>query len=368
MAMESSTLLAALIALASGNLSNFDSTYRLAALEARSQALVALSNSVASPLRDIHDYEAALASCLILSTSEAILGQRTGWPEHLVGAKMIVQAARVRGPGGIELIGLEALKNQPEGEWLLRNFAYHDILGSVTTRMPPLISGVYLRSIANVVDSYMGVHVEVLVFISQISCLDSTTTPAHHTPLPSPSPAPIARIEDTSGFGSTWNLCLSLEQELRAWHPRSDDPVLKAMARAYKGSALVYLYRKMRQYLLSAYNLTETEKLLFQIQCMISMEVTEILVSIVSIPLNAHPECVLLFPLFIAGGEAIDPCDVQIVRTRLRLIDENRGFRNIQRACEVLEEVWATPSTNTGIRQVDWHDVLDRQGGGLLLT
>jgi transcriptional activator protein UGA3 len=368
LAVESSTLLAALIALASGNLSNFNKTYRLAALEARSQALVALGKTVANPLEDIHECESALASCLILSTSEAILGQRSGWSEHLIGAKMIVQTARVSNHDGLLLTGPDAFKTSPEGEWLLRNFAYHDILGSVTTRRPPLISGLYLRSMADVVDSYMGVHLEVLVFISQISSLDFNIAHAEDVLIQLPLGFLAGGSTKIFNLGNTWNSCYSLEQDIRAWQPRGLDPILNSMALAYKGSALVYLYQRMRQYLRDACIDSEVQHRLSHIRTMISIEVTQILDSIMHIPSGADAECIMLFPLFMAGGEAIHPSDMETVRARLRLIDETRGFRNIQRASEVLEEVWAASLASADTRQVDWYDVLERQGGGLLLT
>ncbi|KAL2286162.1 hypothetical protein FJTKL_06999 [Diaporthe vaccinii] len=343
MAMESQTLFDSVVALASGNLSNFDPAYQVAAMEARFRALRGLGADVSRPFAAIHDYETALASCLLLSASEAILGLRTGWSEHLMGARSVIMSARredCRGP--------EAFRGSTEGEWLLRNFAYHDILGSVTSGRPALIPGNYLEGLGDTVDSYLGVHSQLLVYISQISALRAPEDI-------------LAADEQRSDGGEAVDpmaaLC-QIEQKLRSWHPSSSDPVLEATACAYKSAALIYLHQRMRQ----INPMTGTS------DSMVSGEVQVILDNIAKIPEDAHPDGILLFPLFMAGGEPTHLQDMETIRLRLRSIDTIRGFRNVLRACEVLEEVWRTRTTATGSNSVDWKDILHNQGGGLLLT
>lgn len=353
MAMESQTLFDSVVALASGNLSNFDPSYQVAAMEARSRALRGLSADVSRPLVAVHDYETALASCLLLSASEAILGLRTGWSEHLAGARSVIVSARSPGspgsPGGREqLRGPGAFRGSTEGEWLLRNFAYHDILGSVTSGRPALIPGEYLEGLGDTVDSYLGVHSQLLVYISQISALNaSVDVPAPDEPLSEGEEV----IDRTGSF-------YQIEQRLRSWHPISTDPVLEATAYAYKSAALTYLYQRMR----------ETTPMTRTLDSMISSEVQVVLDNIAKIPEDAHPDGILLFPLFMAGGEATSLQDMEMIRSRLHSIDTIRGFRNVLRACEVLEEVWRTRATATDHNSVEWKDILCNQGGGLLLT
>lgn len=353
MAMESQTLFDSVVALASGNLSNFDPTYQVAAMEARSRALRGLGADVSRPFAAIHDYETALASCLLLSASEAILGLRTGWSEHLAGARSVILSARLlvaHEPGSRDrdLRGPEAFRGSAEGEWLLRNFAYHDILGSVTSGRPALIPGKYLEGLGDTVDSYLGVHSRLLVYISQISALngfDDMLAPG----------GPRHGGEETFDRAA---VCSQIEQELRLWHPSPADPVLEATAYAYKSAALIYLYQSMR----------ETTFMTRSLDSMVSGEVQTVLCNISKIPEDAHPDGILLFPLFMAGGEVTDLQDMEVIRSRLRSIDKIRGFRNVLRACEVLEEVWLTRTTATEHDSVDWKDVLRNQGGGLLLT
>lgn len=343
MAMESQTLFDSVVALASGNLSNFDPTYQVAAIEARSRALRGLSADVSRPFAAIHDYETALASCLLLSASEAILGLRTGWSEHLAGARSVILSAHhadFRGP--------EAFRGSTEGEWLLRNFAYHDILGSVTSGRPALIPGEYLEGLDDTVDSYLGVHSQLLVYISQISALQGSGDVL----------APDGSQSDGDETTDRTAACHQIEQKLRSWQPTSSDPVLEATAYAYKSAALIYLYQRMRQIVPMA----EAPG------SMIPSESQTVLENIAKIPEDAHPDGILLFPLFMAGGETANLQDMEIIRSRLRSIDTIRGFRNVLRACEVLEEVWQTRTTATEHNSVEWKDILRNQGGGLLLT
>lgn len=341
--MESQTLFDSVVALASGNMSNLDPAYQVAAMEARSRALRGLVADVSRPLAAIHNCETALASCLLLSASEAILGLRTGWSEHLAGARSVIMSAR-----RVDCRGPEAFRGSAEGEWLLRNFAYHDILGSVTSGRPALIPGEYLEGLGDTVDSYLGVHSQLLVYISQISALRA----------PEDMLAADEKRSDRDESVDPMAALCHIEQNLRLWHPSSSDPVLEATAYAYKSAALIYLYQRMRQINL----MTGTS------DSMASGEVQVVLENIAKIPEDAHPDGILLFPLFMAGGETTCLQDMEIIRSRLRSIDTIRGFRNVLRACEVLEEVWRTRTTATGCNSVDWKDILHSQGGGLLLT
>jgi hypothetical protein len=77
----------------------------------------------------------------------------------------------------------------------------------------------------------------------------------------------------------------------------------------------------------------------------------------------------LLFPIFIVRGEAINSNDIEMIRARLKVIVERRGFQDVLRACEVLEEVWgkrAKAAKDDEYRVLDWQGVLKKQGGGAL--
>lgn len=63
------------------------------------------------------------------------------------------------------------LKQTSEGQWLLRNFAYHDILGGVTSGQRPVMGATYLQDIGEVIDTYLGVATPLLVYVAAISDL-----------------------------------------------------------------------------------------------------------------------------------------------------------------------------------------------------
>jgi transcriptional activator protein UGA3 len=78
------------------------------------------------------------------------------------------------------------------------------------------------------------------------------------------------------------------------------------------------------------------------------------------------PESPLLFPLFIAGGEALQPAQMETVRNRLKHTLGQRRFLNIATALEVLEELWRRRGREEP--ELDWADIHDRSGKQLLLT
>jgi hypothetical protein len=63
-----------------------------------------------------------------------------------------------------------------------------------------------------------------------------------------------------------------------------------------------------------------------------------------------------------AGGEADDVNDIQIIRQRMLDIIRERQFHNMEAVLEVLEEVWQLRGTGVsgpGKRRVDWKDVVE---------
>ncbi|KAH6962693.1 fungal-specific transcription factor domain-containing protein [Fusarium avenaceum] len=132
LAMESPALAEALIAYSSGHMSYADPSYTTVSLTARSKALNKLSMALCHPT-DSAVTETALSACLILLTSEVCLGSHQSWYNHLVGAKHLIACARSN--SGAE--GAQALRLTSEGRWILRNFAYHDIIASVTLGTQP---------------------------------------------------------------------------------------------------------------------------------------------------------------------------------------------------------------------------------------
>lgn len=92
--------------------------------------------------------------------------------------------------------------------------------------------------------------------------------------------------------------------------------------------------------------------------------------SIRQVPENDVSESSLLFPLFLVGGEVERTDQTEFVRARLQVSYNNRKFRNISRALEVLEELWVYRQIQDilGGNRPDWEDILESSSEPLLLT
>ncbi|RSL60341.1 hypothetical protein CEP54_006798 [Fusarium duplospermum] len=350
MAIESPALAEALIAYASGHLSSLDSSYTTVSLEARSNALQALSRVVCLPADQPTFTEPILSASLVLLTSEVCLGSHSSWYHHLIGAKHLITSAQHqsgRGP--------DALKATSEGRWVLRNFAYHDIVGSVTLGTKPLLNSGYLEGITDELDTYLGVASAILAFIAQTTSLSWETA-------------------DCEAFRRSQQY-MAIEDALKSWKcPEDTPPTLEAVASAYRGAALIHLYRKMRQHLQNSdpatqQTITDVDLSWTTIEDSINAEVSTALESVARVPADDVGEASLLFPLFIAGGEVTDCDQMNVIRSKLQCSFQKRRFRNISRALEVLEELWALRLRTTEEDvSPDWEHILRTSDGPLLLT
>jgi transcriptional activator protein UGA3 len=358
MAFEGKTLLDMLIAWSSSHLSLCDETYRVKALEHRSTALrsftTSLPNSQESP-------EVSLACCLVFCSMSAILGDTAGWHNHLLGAAQIIRQT-----------SLEKLSKTYEGRWLLRNFAYHDVLMSITLSREPIIPGRYWLRPANIeIDSYVGLAREPLALMSETSSLSSDMAWKHGLELPPTIDRDAAstsspRHDDFEPPPPESNDLLfracAIEAELQNWTcPASDDLPLVNLAEAYRSAALIHLYRVMRHRVPAKAKEAERK---------IRTQVASVIHHIGQMPLHCLPECTSLFPLFMAGGEATFRTDMQFVRERLQHISTHRHFQNAASALSVLEELWLQHTSFSELPDVllDWQDILQRRNWSLALS
>ncbi|PYI33228.1 hypothetical protein BP00DRAFT_339473 [Aspergillus indologenus CBS 114.80] len=375
MSIVSPALSGALISWAAGHLAAAaDERYRITALEARSTALGHLALALSTPSQNDNVCTHA-ATCLVLLTSEVCLGNQTGWYAHLLGAKSIILSATTATSSGV--VGPDALKSTPEGQWILRNFAYHDILGSVTLGTKPLLCADYLHDITEgVVDTYLGVAAGILPLIADISFLDP--------PRQGGDNGTQATLCSHELGAEVYSSCTDLEQRLLAWrcpHTTSTaSPSLVALAYAYRGAARIYLYRRMRGFLprhrSSSPSWDDARQRdrpddMFGIK--MAAAVAETLAHIQEIPWTEQVESALLFPLFLAGGEVTTPDAMAVIRQRLELMFAHRQFENIALARDTLEEVWERRLKNAETSSlvgsgVDWEEILRRRGDQLLLT
>ena len=354
MAMESDALFKSLVTFASSHLSCFQDQYQVATIENRSNALRALSLALSSGSNEIHECETNLASSLVLMTSDVILGNRQGWYDHLAGAKHIILSAQTSTLSGEVIRGVDALKQSTEGRWLLRNFAYHDIMSSVASRERLLLEADYLSGITDTVDTYFGLATDIMILIAKISALETLGYELLDN--------------STEGDDTTKATIVEIETALNEWVcPESSDTALVDMAYAYRSAALLYLYHKIRAPSDSA---THFLGIYGDLTDKVQREVNRTLLYVSKIPWNGSPETSLVFPFFMAGVTTTCMTQIEEIRMRMNSIIEMRGFQNATRAREVLEKVWALlelePKQYCG--GLYWQDIVEIDGGGLLLS
>lgn len=369
MAIEDKPLLDLLIAWSSSHLSLSNDVYHVKALEHRSTALTSFATSLSG---DHDSPEISLAGCLVFCSMSAILGDTTGWHNHLRGAAQIIKNAGTSSLHGDD-DGLAVISRTYEGRWLLRNFAYHDILMSITADREPLIPGQYwISEDKTAIDSYFGLASEPMALISKISSLNGDMlrriVPRGSSFSDSNSSlSPDGRSPESSAFSMPMDdfsaRAFIIERELQQWEcGESADPCLISLAESYRSAALIYLYRVIRS------RVPETG---VGIARKIVKQVSAVVRHVGDMPLRCLPECTLLFPLFMAGGETTSKVEILFIRGRLQHIATYRHFHNAASALSVLEELWLQHTSFTGLitgEPLDWLDILRRRNWKLALS
>lgn len=352
MALESPSVLKSILAWAASHLSGFQVDYEPTALRYGSSALQCL----ASDLSDKSKHETNLASCLILCAAASPSNQ---WHSHLEGAKAIIETVVATGPGGKTLRGVEYFAQSQDGQWLLRDFSYHDVLGAVSMGREPLIKGKYwLPQDQHVLDACMGLGSGILGILSEICCLklDSATTAQYEADSEWPEGS------RTGVDYSSWPPFVDIESRLCAWacaDGQAED--LVELAESHRLTALVCLYRKMRELF------PEDNP---NINAEIARLVRDLIQSIEKTSYQSIAEGGLIFPVFIAGGDAPDEDSIAAIRVRMKGLLEHRGFKHIALALDVLEELWRLKQR--GVKHpngldIDWRDIVDRREIKLML-
>lgn len=322
---------------------------QLFTLESRAKALSDLSTALATPT-STGTREAELACCLVLCSMDSIAGDTAGWDLHLQGAANMLRPALADSRHA-----MRPFLGSFDGRWLLRNFAYHDVLMSVTTDCAPLITGYYWRhdndqdddDKPHVADSYFGFASTLIFQISEISSLNAAMK--------------AATIDETD-FSQQ---AQALESSLLAWScPKSSDGPLSALAAMYRSAALLHLYRVIYHH---------QPHLGRACHHRIQRQVDAIVNHMHSLPPESPPECTALFPIFMCGAETDRPHHTRMVRERLQSIMTSRNFKNIENAISVLDELWrrrfsvdvVSPLCND---LADWRDILQERGWKLALS
>lgn len=281
--------------------------------------------------------ETTVACALVISTADVIGGDTSRWLLHLQGAGHLVNH-----------LGTSRLLRSTDGAFLLRYFAYHDIMASLSTGHRTLVDGVYwvqdVDAPVRSADSFMGLahHIfrhltQICAFVADTADLDVSSCP------PDRRSRDALRAED-------------MAQALRAQdlHLQVDDPTdshtaaLIHHAEAFRFAALFYCYRHLLRFCDAGavYRLRMED-------C-----VRQILHHVSQVPSNMFCEIGLLFPLFMAGiGRSDDAATTLYIRNRLTCIETWTNFKHVARVRELLQLLWDKGRTDWEVmlRELNWN-------------
>ncbi|KAH9227074.1 hypothetical protein K456DRAFT_1849070 [Colletotrichum gloeosporioides 23] len=292
LAMDSPAFLDTIIAWSSTHLAQLEASYERLALQCRGRALRSLSTLISSTKREP---EIEMACCLVQCALESISGDTRQWFTHLIGANEVMRSVCDKGDATWDTSSFSSF----EGQWLLRSFAYHDIMAAVAADTRPLlVAGHYwFFGEREPPDSLFGVGSRLLFLISETSVLNADMIHSH--------------LQEGFIKSAFWERALRLEKDL-----------------------------------------------LVEFQTKVPSLAHGIIERLRKISHKSLVESSLLFPLFICGGEISHPDDIEAIRMKMKSIVVSRHLYNYDCALRVLEELWQLRLSN---KEVDWRDVLDRR-------
>ena len=368
MAFECQALMKALVAWASTHLAAREPAFQHMALRHRGSALSAMKSSMEDSQLSS---EMFLAVAMALCSMDCISGRGGSWYDHLLGG-----AAALGFLGGDKDSSTRSSEtpsqdrppiqlSRIEGGWLLRNFAYHDVLMSITLDSRPLLSGHYWTDDeSSKADSYFGLASRIIHLTSQISELSANyaestrQTPVDHSGACSsyayaskgPNALFLHHLPQAPLEPPSLTKAREIESELFEWSCPNEyaDTPLQLLADSYRSAALLHLYRTLRRYVLGLAEELDTK---------VSQNVAYVCDLVTQMGDGCLAECTLLFPLFMAGGEAEEPSHIKTVREKLVSINKWRHFQNIDYALEVLDELWRLRSAGAlgpDGKRLDW--------------
>ncbi|KAK7420359.1 hypothetical protein QQX98_002782 [Neonectria punicea] len=362
MGFECPTLMYAVSAWASSHLALRDGNSKDVSLRRPGYALARLQESMQQSELST---EMLVAVTMVLCSMECISEATGSWYPHLAGAA----AALSRRPDSLRDPKL-AVQSNFEGRWLLRNFAYHDVMTSVSLDRRPLVEGFYWASEDDALaDSYIGFASRILFLISETSVLNADFVEGKAKPstnaelgahffedeAPFNPKGPKKRPSERARF---------LEEELKSWVCPSDQGTspLALLGESYRNAALIHLYRTLGRHL-NGYSTLLQSKIdrCVEAICMLTRGVSE----------GCLVECTLLFPLFMVGEEATEVSQIEIIREKLCTMVRLRKFRNVEACLDALDEVWrrrSDGSRHSDCDKVDWLDIVKHRDWQLSIS
>ncbi|KAL2370139.1 hypothetical protein BDBG_04826 [Blastomyces gilchristii SLH14081] len=279
--------------------------------------------------------ESTVACALVVSTAHVIGGDTSRWLLHLQGAGHLISH-----------LGPPRLLKIPDGAFLLRYFAYHDIMAALSTGRHPSIEGVYwalnIDGDVHSADSFVGLahhifrHItSICAFVADTSDLDASSS--------------CDRLANETLRAETIAHALrSQDLHLQLRYTDNYSEALVHHAEAFRFAALFHLYRRLL-HICGPSAIYEQH----MVEC-----VQRIFSHVSLVPLNLYCEIGLLFPLFMAGiGGANDASAVHYIQNRLDYIETWTKFKHVTRTRELLQLLWDQKRTDWEVvlRELDWH-------------
>lgn len=307
-------------------------------LEFRSQVAHGISAAIAK--RAVT--ETTVACALVLSLAEVVDGDTSQWQVHLQGAGHLINHLSTR-----------RLLQTPDGAFLLRNFAYHDVMAALSTGRRPLIEGVYWvdgsDATVDSADSFMGLAHHILRHISDICSFVADTSDLDGTSLDDINCDRLSR--DVAGACNIAYALRTQDLHINKTVLLSGDKgnveALLHHAEAFRFAALLHLYRHLLR-ICGPSALYESH---------VAECARKTLHHVSLIPSNLLCEIGLMFPLFMAGVVSRDdPEAVDYIQSRFRYIEGWSKFKHATRAREVLEMLWSENRTDweTLLQELQW--------------
>ena len=342
MAFVDTSLLHALFSYASAHLSHFDASSGptipvtpQARLEFESQ----VTSGIAEAITKNAVSETTVASALLISTAEVIGGDTSRWLVHLEGAGHLINH-----------LGPSKLLKTTDGAFLLRYFAYHDMMASLSTRRRTIVDGAYWVQDFNAAvrspDSFVGLGHHIFRHLAAACDFIVDTIDIDLSYSADRRAQEILRAEDMAQALRLQDLHIQVDPA------DSHTDALIHHAEAFRFAILFYLYRHLLRF-------SDTDAIyrLRMKDC-----VGRILHHVAQVRSNLCLEIGLLFPLFMAGIGCTDDADGrEYVKDRLTCIETWTKFRHVARARELLQMLWDSGRT-------DWEVMLQELGWTLSLA
>lgn len=338
MAFIDTSLLHALFSYASAHLAHFDAgagpTIPITAQD-RLEFERQVTRGLAGAINRNAVSETTVASALVTSTAEAIGGDTSRWLLHLQGAGHLINH-----------LGPAKLLQTTDGTFLLRYFAYHDIMASLSTRRRTMVDGVdWVADVNTAVrsgDSFVGLGHHIIRHLAEAVNFVVDTEGVTRSSCPELRAQETLRAEDMAQALRAQDLHIEVD-------PRENyTAALTHHAEAFRFAALFYIYR----HLLRFSDAGAVHKLRMR-DC-----VSRILHHAAQVPANLCLEIGLLFPLFMAGvGAEGDAETMGYVRDRFLGIEAWTKFRHVARARELLQMLWDSGRTDWEVmlQELDWN-------------